>query len=100
MYGHPGTIVLQTWRLYKENKLLELVDPKLEKYLEEEVVVFIKVALLCTQATPKIRPTMSQVVTMLSAKQSSTEMPLSPPSFISDFRDLKIRPSQKPSFPN
>ncbi|XP_057873245.1 cold-responsive protein kinase 1 isoform X2 [Cryptomeria japonica] len=87
-----------TWRLYEENRLLELVDPRLMDYPEEEALRFIKVALLCTQATPKIRPTMSQVVTILSEGQTLTET-LARPGFISDLTDLKVRPSQKPLSP-
>ncbi|XP_057842065.2 cold-responsive protein kinase 1 [Cryptomeria japonica] len=85
------------WHLYEENRLLELVDPNLEEYSEEEASRFIKVALSCTQATPKTRPTMSQVVTMLSEGHTFTENSLSRPGFISDLTDLKKRTPQKPS---
>ncbi|KAH9288352.1 hypothetical protein KI387_032469 [Taxus chinensis] len=86
-----------TWHLYEENRLLELVDPRLEEYSKEEALRFINVALLCTQATPKIRPTMSQVVALLSEEGTFSEKSLSRPGYISDLKDLKIRPSQAPS---
>lgn len=45
---------------------MEIVDPDLEEYPEDVVLHFIKVALLCTQATAQQRPSMKQVVHMLS----------------------------------
>ncbi|THG05551.1 hypothetical protein TEA_026937 [Camellia sinensis var. sinensis] len=52
----------------KEN-LMELVDPRLESdFNKEQVMVMLNVALLCTNATAAIRPTMSSVVSMLKGK--------------------------------
>uniref|UniRef100_A0ACD5X179 Uncharacterized protein n=1 Tax=Avena sativa TaxID=4498 RepID=A0ACD5X179_AVESA len=59
-------LVEWTWRLREEGRLLEIVDPALEEYPEDQVLHFIKVALLCTQATAQQRPSMKQVVHMLS----------------------------------
>ncbi|RDY02142.1 putative LRR receptor-like serine/threonine-protein kinase [Mucuna pruriens] len=52
--------------LQERGSLLELVDPDLgSEYSNEEVMVVLNVALLCTNASPTLRPTMSQVVSML-----------------------------------
>lgn len=59
-------MLFQVWKLREEERLLELVDPELTAYPEAEVMRFIKVALFCTQATAQQRPTMKQVVEMLS----------------------------------
>lgn len=59
-------IFLQTWQLREQGRLLEIVDPELLEYPEEEVIRFIKVALFCTQAVAQKRPDMKQVVKMLS----------------------------------
>lgn len=59
-------LVEWTWKLREGERLLEIVDPDLEEYPEEQVLRFIKVALLCTQATAQQRPSMKQVVHMLS----------------------------------
>ncbi|GJN08367.1 hypothetical protein PR202_ga26278 [Eleusine coracana subsp. coracana] len=59
-------VELQTWKLREQGRLLEIVDPDLDKYPEEQMLRFIKVALLCTQATAHQRPSMKQVVHMLS----------------------------------
>eukprot|EP01018_Ginkgo_biloba_P031198 Gb_23803 [translate_table: standard] len=81
-----------TWQLHEENRLLQLVDPRLEgAYPKEEVLKFIKVALFCTQAVANCRPPMSQVLAMLSKDINFTEKPLSRPGFISDLTKLKIR---------
>ncbi|XVF08268.1 hypothetical protein REPUB_Repub06bG0211800 [Reevesia pubescens] len=59
-------LVEWTWRLKEEERLLDIVDPELIQYPEDEVMRFIKVALFCTQAAANQRPTMKQVVEMLS----------------------------------
>lgn len=45
---------------------MELVDSNLQEFSEEEVKRLIGVALLCTQTSPTLRPSMSRVVAMLS----------------------------------
>ncbi|XP_042517414.1 putative serine/threonine-protein kinase isoform X2 [Macadamia integrifolia] len=59
-------LVEWTWKLKEEDKLLSIVDPDLIEFPDEEVVRFIRVALFCTQAAPHQRPSMTQVVEMLS----------------------------------
>ncbi|KAF9666679.1 hypothetical protein SADUNF_Sadunf16G0253800 [Salix dunnii] len=55
--------------LKEEGTLLELVDPSLgQDYNEEEVITMINVALLCSNVTAAVRPTMSAVVSMLEGK--------------------------------
>ncbi|KAK8514120.1 hypothetical protein V6N12_008836 [Hibiscus sabdariffa] len=61
-------VCLLDWALVLQQKgnLLELVDPKLDtKFDKEEAIRIIKVALLCTNPSPALRPTMSGVVSML-----------------------------------
>ncbi|KAI6687160.1 hypothetical protein NL676_023988 [Syzygium grande] len=57
-------------RLLKERgNLMDLVDRRLGSHFDqEEVLAMIKVALLCTNATPALRPPMSSVVSMLEGK--------------------------------
>ncbi|XP_027929650.1 probable leucine-rich repeat receptor-like serine/threonine-protein kinase At3g14840 isoform X2 [Vigna unguiculata] len=71
-----GTMcLLDSARVLKvEGKLIELVDERLgSNFNEEEVMVMIKVALLCTNATSNLRPTMSSVVSMLEGKSLVSE---------------------------
>lgn len=101
--GEQQFLLETTWQLHEENRLLELVDPRLRgDYSEEEVLRFINVALFCTQAAAHCRPTMTQVVAMLSGERSFDLKELSRPGFISDLAELKIRGgphrTPKPSF--
>lgn len=57
---------MQAWNLHENNKEIELADPTLDEYDADEVRRIIGVALLCTQASPSLRPAMSRVVAMLS----------------------------------
>ncbi|KAK6133094.1 hypothetical protein DH2020_033133 [Rehmannia glutinosa] len=54
------------WNLHENNKEIGLVDPTLHQYDANEVRRIIGIALLCTQASPALRPAMSRVVAMLS----------------------------------
>ncbi|CAM5998801.1 unnamed protein product [Sphagnum balticum] len=54
------------WALHEEDKLLDLIDPKLNNsYFHEEIRRSINVGLLCVQITPLRRPSMDKVVAML-----------------------------------
>lgn len=69
--------------LRERGSLLELVDPDLgSEYSSEEAMVILNVALLCTNASPTLRPTMSQVVSMLEGRTAVQEL-LSDPGFSS-----------------
>ncbi|KAA8524033.1 hypothetical protein F0562_010536 [Nyssa sinensis] len=62
---------LLEWALELKEKgnLMELVDPRLgSDFNKDEVMVTIDVALVCTDATAALRPTMSSVVSMLEGK--------------------------------
>jgi hypothetical protein len=79
-------VKLQTWKLREEGRLLEIVDPELEKYPEEQMLRFIKVALLCTQATSQQRPSMKQVVNMLSNQTEIDLQNVAPPGVLKEPR--------------
>ncbi|GKV00907.1 hypothetical protein SLEP1_g13517 [Rubroshorea leprosula] len=72
------------WELHEEGKLVELVDPALGEYSEEEVTRYIKVAFFCTQAAANRRPLMNQVVDMLSKNIKLNEKVLTAPGFFND----------------
>ncbi|RVX03873.1 putative LRR receptor-like serine/threonine-protein kinase [Vitis vinifera] len=55
--------------LHEQGNLLELVDPSLgSNYSEEEVMRMLNLALLSTNQSPTLRPSMSSVVSMLDGK--------------------------------
>ena len=74
----------QAWQLYEDGKLLELVDPELGEFPEEEVLRYMKVAFFCTQAAGNRRPLMSQVMEMLGRKIKLNEKVLTAPGFFQD----------------
>ncbi|CAA0836582.1 Probable LRR receptor-like serine/threonine-protein kinase [Striga hermonthica] len=58
----------RAWNLHENKKELDLVDPNMHKYNQHEVKRIIGISLLCTQASPALRPPMSRVVAMLSGE--------------------------------
>lgn len=54
---------------------MDIVDPQLgSDFNKEEMMVTINVALLCTNATSAVRPTMSSVVSMLEGRVAVQEL--------------------------
>ena len=74
-------LFLQAWELYQQGRLLDIVDASMGSYPEKEVLRYIKVGLACTQATPSSRPTMRQVLDLLSRPVALPETEMCPPSF-------------------
>ncbi|OAY26157.1 putative serine/threonine-protein kinase isoform X1 [Manihot esculenta] len=84
-WGGMEKLLLElAWQLHEEGKLLELVDPDLGDFPEEEVIRYMKVAFFCTQAAASRRPLISQVVDMLSRNIRLNEKLLSAPGFFQD----------------
>ncbi|KAH9779287.1 putative LRR receptor-like serine/threonine-protein kinase [Citrus sinensis] len=55
--------------LQEQGNLLELVDPSLgSNFSKKEAMTMLNIALLCTNPSPTLRPTMSSVVSMLEGK--------------------------------
>ncbi|KAK1355491.1 Receptor-like serine/threonine-protein kinase [Heracleum sosnowskyi] len=71
LFCHPGhslNLIGHAWICYNEDKLLQLIDKTiLESSNQSEAFRLIQIGLLCVQHDPKDRPTMSQVVLMLSS---------------------------------
>ncbi|CAN1351715.1 Probable LRR receptor-like serine/threonine-protein kinase At1g07650, partial [Linum perenne] len=67
--------------LQERGCLLELVDPALgSDYSSEDAMLMLNVALLCTNASPTLRPTMSQAVSMLEGRTAIQDL-LSDPGY-------------------
>ncbi|KAL6987796.1 non-specific serine,threonine protein kinase [Sarracenia purpurea var. burkii] len=93
-------LVEWTWKLRDEGRLLDIVDPELTEYPEDEVMRFIKVALFCTQAASHQRPGMKQVVEMLSKEVTLNEKLLTEPGVYRTQADRRLvggRPHEKTS---
>ncbi|XP_077244468.1 putative LRR receptor-like serine/threonine-protein kinase At1g56140 [Tasmannia lanceolata] len=76
------------WYLHENDRKLQLIDPTLPEFDEEEAIRLIGVALLCIQASPSLRPSMSRVVAMLLGDMD-VSIVTSRPSYLTDlaFRD-------------
>lgn len=60
---------MKAYVLEEQGNLLELVDPSLSsKYNAKEAMTMLNIALLCTNPSPTLRPTMSSVVSMLEGQ--------------------------------
>ena len=87
---------LQTWDLYERKELVGLVDTSLNgEFDAEQACKFLKIGLLCTQESPKSRPSMSTVVKMLTGEMKVDDSMMTKPALISDFMDLKVRHKQE-----
>nr|XP_033508992.1 G-type lectin S-receptor-like serine/threonine-protein kinase At4g27290 [Nicotiana tomentosiformis] len=63
---HNLNLLGHAWKLYKEDRSLELIDEQLADSCHiSQVLRSIQVGLLCVQQCPEVRPNMSSVVMML-----------------------------------
>ncbi|KAE8728740.1 putative LRR receptor-like serine/threonine-protein kinase [Hibiscus syriacus] len=82
--------------LQQNGKLLELVDEKLgTEFNMAQAEGMIKMALLCTNGSPSLRPTMSEVVGMLEGTTDIPEIVPDPGSYNQDLRFKAIRDHHK-----
>ncbi|KAF5728211.1 LRR receptor-like serine/threonine-protein kinase [Tripterygium wilfordii] len=89
-------LIERTWELYEQGELVALVDTSLDgDYDAEQACRFLNIGLLCTQDAPKLRPSMSTVVKMLTGEMDLDASKITKPGLISDFMDLKVRGSPK-----
>ncbi|KAK9223456.1 hypothetical protein WN944_011899 [Citrus x changshan-huyou] len=77
------------WNLHENNQSLGLVDLTLTEFNDKEALRVIGAALLCTQASPMMRPPMSRVVAMLTGDIEVGTV-ISKPSYLTDwdFKDI------------
>ncbi|KAH6834177.1 hypothetical protein C2S53_019935 [Perilla frutescens var. hirtella] len=67
------------WRLWCDNKALDMVDPSLlESSEKSEVIKCINIGLLCVQEDPNDRPSMATVVIMLGSETNPLPLPTQP----------------------
>ncbi|KAI9121686.1 hypothetical protein K1719_008719 [Acacia pycnantha] len=93
-----GAVCLLDWacQLQQSGKLMELVDERIGSYVNEsEAEKVLKVALLCTNASPSIRPTMSEVVNMLEGKMEIPNVVPEPGANNEDLRFKALRDLDK-----
>ncbi|XP_017604798.1 G-type lectin S-receptor-like serine/threonine-protein kinase At4g27290 [Gossypium arboreum] len=72
-------VIGHAWELWKGDRVFELMDPKLEDQVSYPMVYrYINVALLCVQEMAADRPTMSEVVSMLTNELTVLNSPKKP----------------------
>eukprot|EP00257_Ricinus_communis_P018068 XP_015576670.1 probable LRR receptor-like serine/threonine-protein kinase RFK1 [Ricinus communis] len=87
-------VCLLDWacHLQQNGNLIELVDEPLRSEVSKEAVeTIVKVGLLCTSATPTLRPTMSEVVYMLEGRMAIPDTVPEPSSYTEDLRFKAMR---------
>ncbi|KOM32788.1 hypothetical protein LR48_Vigan01g234400 [Vigna angularis] len=80
----PGSTSLlhSVWKNYKANNITASVDPVLQgKLTVDEASNTLQAGLLCTQSTVTLRPSMSEVVQMLTKKDYAIPSPKQQPFF-------------------
>ncbi|OIS96931.1 PREDICTED: probable LRR receptor-like serine/threonine-protein kinase At1g56140 [Nicotiana attenuata] len=73
------------WQLHENNRETELVDANLSEVDENEVRKVIGIALLCTQTSPTLRPSMSRVIAMLTGDAEVAAV-TSRPGYLTDWK--------------
>ncbi|KAK2976665.1 hypothetical protein RJ640_017408 [Escallonia rubra] len=96
MKYHPGEeyVCLLDWAfvLQRKGSLTELMDPRLGSSLnQKEAIRMVKIALLCTNPSPALRPTMSAVVGMLQGHISVQELNMDPSIYGDDLMFQSLR---------
>ncbi|KAK4278125.1 hypothetical protein QN277_016016 [Acacia crassicarpa] len=91
-------LLQRAWKLYDRGMHIEFVDKTLDpnEYDAEEVKKIIEIGLLCTQASPAARPTMSEIVVMLKSKGLLENKKPTMPVYV----DPNFRPRTNGSTPN
>ncbi|XP_074272187.1 putative serine/threonine-protein kinase isoform X2 [Silene latifolia] len=79
--GSQKYLLEWAWNLYKEGRVLEIVDSEMGVYAEDMVIRYMIVAFFCTQGAANRRPLMRQVIEMLSRKTRLNEKQLTAPGF-------------------
>lgn len=74
--------LFQAWQLWNEGRGLDLLDPILKEFCPQNVLRCIHVGLLCVQYHATDRPTMSDVVSMLSNETMQLPEPKQPAFFM------------------
>ncbi|XP_019185437.1 PREDICTED: cysteine-rich receptor-like protein kinase 2 [Ipomoea nil] len=86
-------LLVLAWKLYENEEHLELVDTSLDsnEYKAEEVKRMLEIALVCTQSPSNLRPSMSEVMGMLSSIDGSIiQRPQNRPTIITNNFDKRV----------
>ncbi|XP_077244213.1 cysteine-rich receptor-like protein kinase 2 isoform X2 [Tasmannia lanceolata] len=78
---HGQSFLAKIWSHYKANTIESLIDRIFyDESVKDEILHVVHVGLLCTQATPSYRPTMTKVLELLRSNRDQGELfPTEPP---------------------
>lgn len=84
--------MLQACHAQQSGTLTELIDENLGSDINiKEAEITVKIALLCTNASASLRPTMSEVVSMLEGRMTVPDVVPEPSSYGEDLRFKAMR---------
>ncbi|CAD6342998.1 unnamed protein product [Miscanthus lutarioriparius] len=88
-------IISLVWRHWTEGTIAEMIDDSLGRnYSETEVLKCVNIGLLCLQQSPMDRPTMSDVMVMLSGDDDTSSLPpAARPTFFLDRSTVSLHPT-------
>ncbi|KAL3512802.1 hypothetical protein ACH5RR_025519 [Cinchona calisaya] len=73
-------ILLMVWKDYKSNSITQSIDSRLNgNFDKEQASHVLQIGLLCTQTRRSLRPSMSEVLQMLTNAATSIRLPAQPP---------------------
>lgn len=67
------------WNHYMSGTISSIIDSNIEENFQDEVLQVVKVALLCTQTSATLRPSMSKVILLLTNKDINLPVITRPP---------------------
>ncbi|XP_058779674.1 G-type lectin S-receptor-like serine/threonine-protein kinase CES101 [Vicia villosa] len=80
---HPLNLIGHAWELWNDGEYMQLMDPLLsDSFVPDEVKRCIHVGLLCVQQNANDRPTMSDVISMLTNKYEHVTLPTKPAFYV------------------
>ncbi|CAN6229548.1 unnamed protein product [Urochloa humidicola] len=74
------------WQLYEEDRPLDVVDPRLKEFNRDEVLRAIRVGLMCIQSSPRQRPPMSRVASILAGDVEVAGGAITKPSYVTEWQ--------------
>ncbi|CAN6183635.1 unnamed protein product [Urochloa humidicola] len=100
---HSVDLLALIWEHWTNGRTLEIVDPFMGSFSEDQVLTCVHVGLLCVQQSPIDRPTMSAVNAILGTDTPSLQIPSKPAFCIEDMssdsetREDVSRATRKPA---
>ncbi|XP_058779676.1 G-type lectin S-receptor-like serine/threonine-protein kinase CES101 isoform X2 [Vicia villosa] len=80
---HPINLIGHAWELWNDGEYMQLMDPSLnDSFVPDEVKRCIHVGLLCVEQYANDRPTMSDVISMLTNKYEHVTLPTRPAFYV------------------